>query len=329
MNPDVSIIVPVYRVEAYLSRCLESILAQRYPDFELILVDDGSPDNCPEICDEYAKKDPRIRVMHQPHRGLSDARNAGLSVMNGTYVTFIDSDDLIPPDFLEKMLEILIRTNSDISVCSLFSFKEEPVLQVQDDIEKIEVYSGHAACKNIFQLEGPGVTACGKLYRAELWNGLRFPSGMIHEDNAAVPIAFYKSRFIAVIQNPLYFYRSNPDSIMNRRFSAERFDFLRAVTFCQNFFLENEEDDLLTISERYKKTFLASLILQAYRHHLPELIPAEYRMSKRSALKLLGENQTGPNYYYILNLSDPRLVKKMVWRSRFKKLLRKILNIRK
>ena len=115
----ISIIVPVYKVEKYLDRCIESVLAQTYTDFELILVDDGSPDNCPAMCDAWAEKDSRIRVIHKPNGGLSSARNAGLDIMKGEYVTFIDSDDTVLPNYLERLLTALTVNSADVSVCSL------------------------------------------------------------------------------------------------------------------------------------------------------------------------------------------------------------------
>ena len=120
----VSIIVPVYKVEPYIKECLDSILEQTYKDFELILVDDGSPDQCPAICDAYALADDRIRVIHKENGGLSDARNAGIDAAQGEFLTFIDSDDMVAPEFLESLYALLVQYRADIAVCGILYFND-------------------------------------------------------------------------------------------------------------------------------------------------------------------------------------------------------------
>ena len=117
MHDLISVIIPVYNVEEYLCRCVDSVLDQTYRNTEILLVDDGSPDNCPAICDEYARQDARVRVLHQENKGLSGARNAGIDVAKGQWLAFVDSDDYLAPDFLERLLEACERTGSDLSVC--------------------------------------------------------------------------------------------------------------------------------------------------------------------------------------------------------------------
>ena len=125
MQPLISVIVPIYNVEKYLDRCVGSIINQTYKNLEIILVDDGSPDNCPQMCDDYAKKDSRIKVVHKENGGLSDARNAGMKVATGEYVSFIDSDDYISLDFYETLLETIVDNDSDIVECSVVKFYED------------------------------------------------------------------------------------------------------------------------------------------------------------------------------------------------------------
>ena len=125
MKPLISVIVPVYKVEAYLTACVESVLAQTYPNFELILVDDGSPDNCPRMCDEFAARDSRIRVIHKKNGGLSSARNAGIDAAKGSYLAFLDSDDLWTPFFLERLHAALTEADADFSVCLFRRFQGE------------------------------------------------------------------------------------------------------------------------------------------------------------------------------------------------------------
>ena len=123
-QPEISIIVPVYKTERFLSACISSILAQTFTDFELILVDDGSPDNCPALCDAAAEKDSRVRVIHQQNKGLSGARNAGINVARGNWLGFVDSDDMIDPTFCEKMLHAAVQAGAEMAVCNILRMKE-------------------------------------------------------------------------------------------------------------------------------------------------------------------------------------------------------------
>lgn len=298
----ISVIVPVYKVEAYLKPCVDSILAQTYSDFELILVDDGSPDNCPQICDEYAEKDPRIRVIHQQNGGLSAARNSGLDAAVGEYITFVDSDDLVFPDFLENMIKLQNQTQADISICGIYLFHEEdgPALKKREASEKFTLYTGRRACKDVFNLNGMGVTACGKMYSSKIWTNLRFPEGIIHEDNATTPIAFYKAKFVIMTEVPLYLYRQRPQSISHRNFSMKNFDFMLAVQNCKNFFQKIDDHEIVESIDRYGKIFQASLVLQALRLKKKIDIPPEYAISKGEALGILKSLLSGDKYFYIL-----------------------------
>ena len=145
MNSLISVIVPIYNVEKYLDRCVESIINQTYKNLEIILVDDGSPDNCTQMCDDYAKKDSRIRVVHKENGGLSDARNAGMEVATGEYVSFIDSDDYISLDFYETLFQTMIDNDSDIVECSVVKFYENG---------KFDEYSDDQMIKNFNTVDG-------------------------------------------------------------------------------------------------------------------------------------------------------------------------------
>ena len=139
MDSLISVIVPIYNVEKYLERCVESIINQTYKNLEIILVDDGSPDNCPQMCDDYAKKDSRIKVVHKKNGGLSDARNAGMKVATGEYVSFIDSDDYISLDFYETLLETIVDNDSDIVECSVVKFYENGKFDEYSDDQMIKI----------------------------------------------------------------------------------------------------------------------------------------------------------------------------------------------
>lgn len=224
----ISVIVPVYNVEKYLNRCIDSILAQTYRDFELILVDDGSPDNCGEICDEYAAKDNRIHVIHKENGGLSDARNAGLDWMfansKSEWVTFVDSDDWIHPRFLEIMYEAVTKFDTLMSVCN-YSMQEE--YTDYPEINQIKMFCKESEQayidKNIASMP-----AWAKLYHRTLWNDLRFPKGKVNEDAFTTHIPFFNAKQVTVVYKELYYYFTNNSSLMRSEWTPKKMDEVEA-----------------------------------------------------------------------------------------------------
>lgn len=219
----ISIIVPVYKVEDYLPRCIESILSQSYSDFELLLIDDGSPDRCGEICDNYARRDLRIKVMHKKNGGLSDARNYGMDRMTGDYVTFIDSDDYIGPDYLKSLLDMITKEQADISVvaCEMSSSWKidwEPWL----DQSKYVVMNSEEVIRNIMTRGGIPVCAWGKLYKADQMKNTRFPYGKIYEDLHVIPYLLADSDKIVYSAQAQYCYFQRDSSIMNKGPASKR-----------------------------------------------------------------------------------------------------------
>ena len=218
----ISVITPVYRVESYIHRCVDSILNQSYSDFELILVDDGSPDNCGPICDEYARQDSRVHVIHQKNGGLSAARNSGVDWVfansDSQWLTFIDSDDWIHRDYLKTLLEAAQKFDVPISMCSLS--RTAHVLKdakLPDDVGR---------CINVQQayceFYGMCMTACCKLYRTDLLENIRFPVGKLHEDCYVTHIPLFEAGKVAVCDVPLYYYFTNPGSITRMKWSEKR-----------------------------------------------------------------------------------------------------------
>ncbi len=211
----ISVIVPIYKVEAYLPRCIDSILNQTFPDFELILVDDGSPDHCHVICDEYAKKNARIHVIHQQNNGLAAARNAGIDWVfansKSDYLAFIDSDDWVHPFFLEWLYNAAKNGNTDISVCNY------EIVNTENCMPQYDCFN-YKMCDalDFYATKGPlGVIACNKLYCNDLFRDIRFPVGELHEDEFITYKLMFESKKIAYINQPLYYYFQNPKSIMH------------------------------------------------------------------------------------------------------------------
>lgn len=248
MQDLISVIIPVYKVEPYLRCCLDSVLAQTYKELEIILVDDGSPDGCPAICDAYAGKDARVQVIHQKNAGLSGARNAGIAIARGSFLAFIDSDDFVAPDFIERLYEACISTDSQLAVCrwdyvhgheakDAAAAFGEPVLGTAVPVISL---TGRELMENLYR-EPDGayfVVAWNKLYRRELFEGIRYPLGRIHEDEATTYRIFHRVQKGVFVDRTLYGYFVSPDSITHG-FNPRRLDWITAVSHRLDFFQEN------------------------------------------------------------------------------------------
>lgn len=209
-----SIIVPVYQVEAYIDECITSILNQTFRDFELILVDDGSLDRCPAICDVYAQKDSRIRVIHQKNQGLSAARNTGLQEARGDYIGFVDSDDFIEASMYEKLLDNLEREKADISVCGRYKVWDDKKIQEQkSNVYKVMDSTQALALMNTNVLGYFDVAAWDKIYKRSCFKGIEFPEGKLCEDWFVMYKLFFNARRIVYDSIPLYNYRQRTGSI--------------------------------------------------------------------------------------------------------------------
>lgn len=228
----VSVIIPIYNVEQFFSRCIESVISQTYKNLEIILVDDGSTDHCGIIADKYAEKDDRIKVIHQKNGGLSAARNNGIAIATGKYITLVDSDDYIDNSFVETLLDNLAKTDSDISVCDYQVFEHEcPQIATGKNIAK--TYDAQDALKHLFYQKGITTSACAKLYKAKLFKGIKYPVGKICEDLATTYRLFASSKRICVTQKKLYFYLVNPNSIINSNKKQMKPERLVSLDFCE------------------------------------------------------------------------------------------------
>ena len=227
-QPEISIIVPVYRVEKYLKDCIDSILAQTFTDLELILVDDGSPDRCPALCDAAAEKDSRIRVIHKPNGGQSSARNAGLDIARGSWIGFVDSDDVITPDFCEKLYRAARETGAQIAVCNYQNVDEQLVpCQEQFLWVRRQVMSRKQALEHCTL--PPYMVIWNKLYDRAIFKKLRFIEGMLYEDTALMAQAMENAETVVEIPDVMYLYRKTPGSIMNSKITLRNLDGVEAM----------------------------------------------------------------------------------------------------
>lgn len=212
-RPKISVIIPVYKVEEYLSQCVESVLNQTYSNLEIILIDDGSPDNCPSLCDKYSEIDSRVIVIHKENGGLSSARNIGLDIATGEIISFIDSDDWIDSDMFERMMDLKIQTGANIVSCDWIS------TDGTNEYEKTALFKEYGKTplsrqitKEIL-LDRIGSYVWNSLYDSECWKDLRFPEGRLYEDLAVTFLAFEKADKISFLDASLYKYRINNEGI--------------------------------------------------------------------------------------------------------------------
>lgn len=226
-NQLISIIVPVYKVEEYLDKCIKSILNQTYTNLEIILVDDGSPDNCGKICDEYAKNDKRIIVIHKENGGLSDARNKGIEIAKGEYIAFIDSDDYIEKDMFEILYNLSVESHSDISMVSYKEIQNEVIINENKEFtENIFEYSNTEAIKELLKDDKIKNYAWNKLYKKELFKEIRYPVKMAYEDVGTTYKLFEKANKIIWKDTPKYNYIRRDDSIVSKNTYKNLKDFI-------------------------------------------------------------------------------------------------------
>ncbi|OXN01192.1 glycosyltransferase family 2 protein [Bifidobacterium vansinderenii] len=246
MNPLISIVVPVYKVEEVLDRCVKSILEQTYEYWEVILVDDESPDGSPALCDQWAQRDSRIRVVHQSHAGVSTARNRGIAEAKGDFLVFVDSDDFVDNDYLECLLKAQEHTGADLVMCSAVCEDDEgrPKRTDEewtfDDMPEDRLFTGRETLRFLYRTIG--AVLWGKLYAKRIWNTLRFPDGKIHEDEFVLHHVYFACESVAVLHRKPYHYIDARPSIMHADYSLKRLDRLDAKIDRLAFFTKHDVD---------------------------------------------------------------------------------------
>ena len=267
--PKISVIVPVYNVEKYLRRCIDSILGQTFTDFELILVDDGSPDGCPAICDEYAKKNSRIRVIHQENQGQAAARNQAIAQAVGEWVCFVDSDDMIHPQMVEHLYQAAISSGANLSMCSAVEAATVP----QNFCLPVDLhYSVHTVDESYLEDlykngEHKYWVVWGKLVRKEIVQLQLFTDGRIYEDNAVVCKWLYEAKTVASIDSRLYFYYINNSGTTKGEFSLKQLDRLWTLKAQIEFYqMENMTEMQSILSTRFVVSS-ASMVREIRAHN--------------------------------------------------------------
>jgi glycosyltransferase involved in cell wall biosynthesis len=228
-TPLISIIVPIYKAEQYLEKCLQSIVNQTYTNLEIILVNDGSPDRCGEICEELGKSDPRIKIINKENGGAATARNAGLDAVTGKYIAFADSDDYMESNYLETLYHILEGKNAQVAICGFETVDEEGKKMALDALhdretakdQGIEIWSGSEIILQELQGHWEHVAPWGKLFKAELYHKIRYPKWPVHEDEPVFIEVFEQVQRVAVTADKLYYYVQHEGSLMNTAYSEK------------------------------------------------------------------------------------------------------------
>lgn len=245
----VTVVVPVYNVEHYLRACLESIINQTYKSLQIILVDDGSTDSSNIICDEYARRDKRVQVIHKDNKGLSDARNKGIDLADGEYITFIDSDDVIELDMIEYLMQLILRYNADISVCQARYISDDGLLLKKPcgGIKEKKVINALNCIHEFLYGQEIGTVAWRKLYKRSLFQEIRYPVGRYHEDVFTTYKLVAISDSIAIGSEAKYLYRIRPSSIMRSPFSPKHLDLVVGKREMARF-IENKFPDSIELA---------------------------------------------------------------------------------
>lgn len=316
--PLISVIVPVYKVEPYLSRCIDSILAQTFTDFELILINDGSPDNCGKICDEYAQKDKRIQVIHKENGGLSSARNAGIdwafANSNSQWLTFIDSDDWVHPQYLKLLLSGTTSTNTDICVCDYTRTSEFLCFENLDNvIPQVLIPEDFFVNHHVV-----AVIACCKLYKKSCFENIRYPVGKLYEDEYTTYKILFEKNIISYLEEPLYFYFTNSASIMNSEWSPKRLDAITAFHEQIIYFQENGYINANKKVEMIVLWYIASQIefIEKFEAYKPFSI--ELKNKLRTCIKEYKKDlnlsvKNSPNIYEKAYPKYTKLYKIIIW----------------
>lgn len=260
LNPLVSVIIPIYNVELYLSDCLDSVIGQSYSNLEIILVNDGSPDRSAEICEEYAKKDMRVKIINKRNGGLSDARNAGLDKSTGDYICFIDSDDLVHVDFLQVLVSSIGK--ADICMCYFKKFTGNDIpINLSTGNIIVEEYSGSYVNKNLYEKRfGLNATiAWNKLYKRSLWENVRYPYGKLHEDEFIIHHILDQTNLFHVANASLYYYRERAGSITNGRRNLNNvIDTMEALSLRGKYYQEKGWPDQVKKTKSIERSLLLS-----------------------------------------------------------------------
>ncbi len=290
----ISVIIPVYNVAAYLDTCVETVLAQDYSQLDVILVDDGSPDNCGELCDNWASRDSRIRVVHKENGGLSSARNAGLDIASGEYIMFLDSDDLLHPQACSHLYQQLKAADAQIAIADITHVfgNDEPAYTIT---QEVRLLSPTDAIQELWYQKSFLPSACAKLYHRDLFQTLRFTQGILFEDIDLLHQIFWSAKRIVYTPSAIYGYTHRENSITTKSFTARDLDIL-PIAHKLMVFARQEASELEPAAKAY--AVVAALRVALNAPNTPEL--QQGRCEAKDLLRSYGKQV----------LKDPNIRKK-------------------
>lgn len=277
-QPLISVIVPCYNVEEYLPRCVESVLNQTYRNLEILLVDDGSPDRCGEICDGYAAVDSRVKVIHKENGGLSDARNVALDVMKGEYVTFVDSDDYVAADYVEYLYKLIVKEKACLSVMNFQPFVEGTMPKDCGGEIAINIFSVEGALIQMFYQQAFDTAAWGKMYHSLLFDEVRYPKNLLYEDLATTYRLIMKCSQIVCSDYRGYFYLHRSTSIEGTPFKPLKYESCMRI-------IRQLEADKVRMPERVRRALDCRIVSFAF--HILLEVPQEEKEMRRSLLEII------------------------------------------
>ncbi|MBY4986366.1 glycosyltransferase [Streptococcus suis] len=261
----VSIIVPIYNIEKFLPRCIESICNQTYENIEILLINDGSTDESEQICVDFMARDPRIRYFLKENGGLSDARNYGIERACGKYLAFIDSDDFVESDFILRLYDALVQQNASVAIAGFSKVDENGTILKKEQLENEElVLTGREVCKKLHSEKGQVfVVAWNKLYKKELFTNLKYAKGKLHEDEYLAYQLFYEIERIAIVEECLYYYVERRESITRTQMTDLRFECLIEYQLLRiDFFNSKNDSELLTLNQQAFLLFVIQFLEQ-------------------------------------------------------------------
>ena len=263
-NDKISIVIPIYKVENYIDQCVQSVLNQTYQNLEIILVDDESPDKCPEICEQYAREDDRVKVIHQKNLGLSGARNTGMQYVTGDYVLFLDSDDFLALDYCERMIEMAKKENADIVVGEIISVDDDG--RLLDDktglhFEQSKTIDNAQAMRQLVEQTEMKGYAWGKLYKYAVAEGIAYPLGKVYEDRFTLPLYFQRAQRISLCRQAVTYYRMRTTSISHDVSIKKLNDLLEAEEWMVGFCKENYPELVTNMESVYFGRYIHLWIL--------------------------------------------------------------------
>ena len=306
-NDLISIIIPVYKVEKYLEKCIESVLKQTYTNLEIFLIDDGSPDNCGKICDEYAKKDSRIEVIHKANGGLSDARNVGISKAKGRYIGFVDSDDYIKENMYEILLNLIKKYDADVSICNLYDVIDGNEY-IRNKENGIREYSRLDILKEVLLDKNIQSYAWNKLYKKELFDEVKYPIGKKYEDIGTTFYIFEKCNKIVVTSEPEYYYLKRSDSLVNNVTESTVFDYMELILQRYLYIYDNIKE-----LKQYNDYYLVRTLLTA-NNDIKELKQIEEKTKQKyNELYNISKEILRTNYSNLKKFFTEEQNEKIIW----------------